>query len=754
MKRERILTGNYRKVFTAACIVITVVIMLLLSMAMREKKEYHYSLDRTIASGDGQQALCESIQLPAGIYSVSVDYQTTADLTYAVSLTDDTMPPLKVMQNEQCLAAVHSSETFRLWLLGKSENLTLWVSGDSVEGIYFDQLCIKETGQFWYCMICFVLVLGILVLGCIFCAAWHRIHRISISDFAVAGGIVILTFLLSRPFLMNWLCAAGDVGYHLERIDGVARSLTNGIFPMRLEANFPYGYGYADGVLYGSTLLYIPALLWLIGFPVLYSYNLFIILINFATIVVAFWCFRRMFGDKYIGLMCGALYAFSLYRITVLYGRGCVGEGCAQIFLPLLLYGYYRLFAENTETKSYGRTWLLLVIGYSGVLQSHTLTCELALVWTVVVCLINVRRVFCRPVFAQLIKGAAVTLLCNVWYIVPFLDYYISEDLLIKNLGKQMIQHQGITLDLVFVHFFDGILTDAQGMPVRAVGPGLIPMMALFMFFVLAVIAFIRKKKSGLLAACGLCAFLSGICIIFSLRIFPWDWFQQTGPIAERIVSSFLIPTRFLNWGTLFLVPAFGYCLWYAKYESPWGKVLYALGVTAVTLAVGTSSMYFIYQITHTYSKVRIFDNNQVYGYISGGEYIIYGTDITKLSYDGPKTSDNVELLKYEKGDLEADFTCANGSDTETGYVEVPLFLYKGYQARTGTGEKLECVYGDNNVIRVLIPPDFQDSVFLRFVSPVYWRLSEAVSWGSWLGVILYCVLQAKRGRMCRKASV
>ena len=94
---------------------------------------------------------------------------------------------------------------------------------------------------------------------------------------------------------------------------------------------------------------------------------------------------------------------------------------------------------------------------------------------------------------------------------------------------------------------------------------------------------------------------------------------------------------------------------------------------------------------------------------------------------------------------MAADFRCVNESGTETGYVEVPLFLYKGYQADTGAGEKLECVYGENNVIRILIPPNFQDTVSVRFVSPVYWRISEAVSWGSVAGLLAYCLLEGRK---------
>ena len=436
--------------------------------------------------------------------------------------------------------------------------------------------------------------------------------------------------------------------------------------------------------------------------------------------------------------MCSALYSFSLYRITVLYGRGCLGEGSAQIFLPLLLYGYFRLFTEDAKEKKYKSIWLLLMLGYTGVLQTHTLTCELALIWTCVICLVNIKKVFRKETFLELAKGAVTSFLCNAWYAIPFLDYYISEDFQVKNIGGQMIQYQGMPIKLVFTHFFDGVLVSEEGLPIRAVGPGLIPMLALFVFVVISIFCAVKGKNSRLLFAARICAALAFVCIVFSLRIFPWDWIQQLSPLTERIVSSLQFPTRFLNWGTLFLVPVFGYCLWYVKNECRWKKITFSIGVAAVFLAVGTSSMYFIYQVTHTYGKTQVFDNNLIVGYVSGGEYLIYGTDTSGLTYGVPKVSETVELLQYEKGDLAAEFRCANHSRTEVAYVEVPLFLYKGYHAYDGSGRELQCVYGDNNVIRVILPSGFEDSVSVRFVSPVLWRVSEIISLLAWVGIFVF----------------
>lgn len=219
-----------------------------------------------------------------------------------------------------------------------------------------------------------------------------------------------------------------------------------------------------------------------------------------------------------------------------------------------------------------------------------------------------------------IIYGSVSGLFRSLLYAMPFLDYYISEDFQIKNLGKQMIQYQENSLKLVFV----GI----------------------------SIYCSVKGRKSKLLSAARTCAALAFICIAFSPKIFRWDWIQQLNPLIERIVSSFLIPTRFLNWGTLFMVPVFGYCLWYAKYESRWKKIAYSIGVAVVLLSVGTSSMYFIYQVTHTYERAQVFDNNLILGYVSGGEHVIYGTDTAGLTYGLPQVSESVQLLEYEKGDL------------------------------------------------------------------------------------------------------
>lgn len=69
------------------------------------------------------------------------------------------------------------------------------------------------------------------------------------------------------------------------------------------------------------------------------------------------------------------LYTFATYRLTNLYYRAALGESLAMVFLPLLLWGTYEIF-YGQEKK-----WFLMVLGVTGVLESHVLSFEMCLIF-------------------------------------------------------------------------------------------------------------------------------------------------------------------------------------------------------------------------------------------------------------------------------------------------------------------------------------------------------------------------------------
>ena len=131
-------------------------------------------------------------------------------------------------------------------------------------------------------------------------------------------------------------------------------------------------------------------------------------------------------------------------------------------------------------------------------------------------------------------------------------------------------------------------------------------------------------------------------------------------------------------------------------------------------------------------------------GYVSGGEYLPYGTNADILFYNDPIVGENIELNHFIKGDLSANFEYKNFSQ-EDSYIDVPLLNYKGYQAiNVDTNETYEITDGSNNVVRVILPANSVGSIKVIFVVPWYWRLAEAVSLLTLLGCIIVALRRSR----------
>ena len=103
-------------------------------------------------------------------------------------------------------------------------------------------------------------------------------------------------------------------------------------------------------------------------------------------------------------------------------------------------------------------------------------------------------------------------------------------------------------------------------------------------------------------------------------------------------------------------------------------------------------------------------------------------TDLEKLTFADAVAGQEVEIYEYHKEYLQAVLQCANRGQADS-YVDLPMLMYKGYRAVwEETGQEMQLCAGDNNVIRVLIPGEFEGSIQVEFVSPLYWRLSELAS--------------------------
>lgn len=238
----------------------------------------------------------------------------------------------------------------------------------------------------------------------------------------ILGIILVLTFLISIPYLNFEPITAHDISYHTNRIIAISEELKAGHFPVLIHSNLLDGFGYAGPLFYPELFLYIPAILTFFGLNFLTSYKLFIIVTTFFTFLFTFYSSNHIFKKKNISWTITILYGASFYRLADIYERGAIGEVLAIIFLPLILCGLYEIiFGENKK-------WWIICFGIFGVINSHVLTFAMSIILILIICITNIIKILKdKKRLATLIIAGVISILLTLSFVLPYLEQSNSD---------------------------------------------------------------------------------------------------------------------------------------------------------------------------------------------------------------------------------------------------------------------------------------------------------------------------------------
>ena len=145
--------------------------------------------------------------------------------------------------------------------------------------------------------------------------------------------LFFLSLVVSFPFLLpDSYEHAEDLFFHLSRIEGITEGIQAGYFPVRNQLFWLKNYGYGAGYFYPDLFLYFPVALRLLGFSLLTSYKVFIVLSTFLSLC-SFYLAAKIIGKSHwAGLAAAMIFGFSAYRCFAVFYRAAVGEIQAFIF--------------------------------------------------------------------------------------------------------------------------------------------------------------------------------------------------------------------------------------------------------------------------------------------------------------------------------------------------------------------------------------------------------------------------------------
>ncbi len=541
-----------------------------------------------------------------------------------------------------------------------------------------------------------------------------------------------MAFAASIPLVMSGLCKNGtghDMFFHLMRIAGLAEGFKSGQFPVRIQPGWYNGYGYATSVFYGDVFLWLPAVLHLLGLSLQTAYKVFIFMCNLATFFIAYYSFSRIFKKDGVAFAGATWYTISLYRFINVYVRHAVGEHTAMIFFPLVACALVCLLKEAPETSTGIKT---LVIGMTGILQSHMISFEITVGVMAVICLIYLKRTFRREILLAFVKSVALTILLNLWFLIPLIDY-MKTGTFNANTVSEYKKSIDIGESGLFIKQLFGIFYKASGvnLPISAgtenempLGVGLGALIIVATLIAVIVMNYKHNDKNdnklSIVATVG-----TLVALFLSTLYFPWGKVENIHDVIRYATINIQFPWRFLGIASAFL--AFDVCLILTRLKSN-RVITVAVWISFVLLAA--SGTYLLIDETRVSLKVQVKDISDLNTCEpSGEEYLPYGTVVDELVYGDIRTT-NVTYTQWSNDKLHFDADIENKSN-DNGYILAPLLYYKGYVATLSDGfneTELSVTYGDNKRVLVEIPPKAKGKMAVLWSKPKLWWVGDIVS--------------------------
>lgn len=530
--------------------------------------------------------------------------------------------------------------------------------------------------------------------------------------------LVFAAVFASMPLLWDGVYGGHDLLFHLNRIEGIASGLRAGQFPVRIHASTLLGYGYAAPQFYPELFLYFPAVLRNLGVSLSASVRVFEMTINLMCALVCYVSAKRLFASRRVALGASVLYTLCVYRLVNLYTRATIGESLAMIFFPLLIWAMVEVLTRDE------RRWPLLALAMTGICMSHLLSTLFAVLFCTLAALCCAPRLVRKPRrILAVLKAAAITVLCSLWFFVPMLDYVregISTSVVlhasdyVHRLGSYLVSFSGNMA---------GVPEEAEDFAYTiGVVPGLAMLMGCALLLVRRYAAGRTPAQDGRAASDKLALALLALGVLGLLgatEFFPWPFVCSLRRPFSTFFMQMQFPWRLVGVAAPMLAMA-----------GAWGYLREerhaAVGMAAIVMLSVVFSGYTLQCFVQTQPVLtqESFCDTRIDQY----EYTYVGTEKGALKVGDARAAEDkpCTILSYSKQGTNLSVTL---SVPEGGaYIELPLLYYPGYKAEV-EGVEVEVSRGENNLIRIYgMQETHTPHIRIWFEAPALWLVAQGLS--------------------------
>lgn len=550
----------------------------------------------------------------------------------------------------------------------------------------------------------------------------------------IATVTVVMT---SLPVLDGGIIYGHDIEFHMARIEGIARGLSSGQFPVRIHGGTLNDYGYPNSLFYPELLLYIPAILRLIGVSVYAAYKFYIIEINVLGFIACYLPFKKFTHSRPLALMMTATYMLLPGRLVNAFYRCAIGEFTAMTFLPLVVYGLYAIMYGNKKD------WKYLVVGATMVLQSHILSTEITALFACTFALIGIKQLFNKERrIVPLILAAMSTVFINIWFLVPMILMMIQLKLMV--FMRPSVSAGFASTDISYLFSIGKIDTATLKGPY---GIGFTVLLGVVVYCILRILHEDDENKSKHFACADNMLVNIGLFVFASTAFFPWEKIGSI-PLIGNIINSVQFPHR-LNGITMVLgVFLIGYAAILLCKNSK-----HRVAFSAVFICVSMfSSIFVIDQIVgigRSEMQSKSYYRNNMDNQLSVGqaEYLLEGNNLDYMVANPPVLESENDTMSIENfthwgTKMSFDYSMDLSGDN-SNVIVLPVTYIPNYVIMID-GQRIYPFVTDGARVAFSVPAE-TGSVTVHYSEPLTFRACEVVSLVSLMAFIFISTSKGKQ---------
>ena len=553
-----------------------------------------------------------------------------------------------------------------------------------------------------------------------------RLSQEQLVNYSIIIGVALLA---TTPMMQTYLYNGDDLCYHLARLEGLKDGILDGQIPVNILPDGLQENGYLNA-MYPYLFLYIGAFLRICRVSIGLSYKVLVFLANLGSAVCAYVAVKSMCSSRRSVILAVVLYTLMPYRFTNIFSRGDLGETLALIFWPLVIAGLYHIVMGEREK------WYYLVIGFGGILQSHILSVAFAAVICIITALMWSGRIVREKRYIEIGKAAGMTLLLNMWYLVPFLYYYFGERLNTDILRWSGYFEQSINPSNLTQSF------SPYNKQYFSLGLALLGCVGIG---VIRIVCERNRKKTdqdGYLVY----LFVMGCVLTYMITGYFPSKAMLANELFENIATMLQFPWRFLGPASACFV--FVGAIWLSESQilKPYRNIVFALLIglnLLVIISVPSDNSHMPYENAEAAaSKGHETKFATNIGLFYPHEWRIDGASDDKLTSSVVISDPNsVSVRQYQKKGTKAAVMYTAQKEC---YIELPIQGYIGYRAYDEAGNRLEIGQGTGGRMRFALRGDgLEHTISVRYGPNPVFIMADLVS----ALTIAYVVWQMYRRR-------